>query len=78
MQIVSILSLKKYAFASWAFTSIVVYRKQSRHIQEFFQILQYLLATNSIDIIVGDLNYDLLKALQNKFLDIFSMILSKC
>ena len=34
-------------------------------------MLQYLLATYSIDIIAGDFNYDLLKVLQNKFLDIF-------
>ena len=36
----------------------------------FFQMLQYLLATRSIDIIAGDFNYDLLKVSQNKFLDI--------
>ena len=35
-------------------------------------MLQYLLATYSIDIIAGDFNYDLLKVLQNKFLDIFT------
>ena len=40
--------------------------------QEFFQVLQYLLATNSIDIILRDFNYDLLKVSQNKFLDIFT------
>ena len=51
---------------------MLVYRKQSMHMQEFFQLLQYLLATNSIDIIVGYFNYDLSKMLQNKFLDIFA------
>ena len=40
--------------------------------QESFQILQYLPATNSIDIIAGDFNYDLLKVSQNNFLDIFT------
>ena len=40
--------------------------------QEFFQMLQYLLAKNSIDIIAVDFNYDLLKVSQNKFLDIFT------
>ena len=35
-------------------------------------MLQYLLATNSIDIIAADFNYDLLKVSQNKFLDIFT------
>ena len=39
--------------------------------QEFFKIFQYLLATHSIDIIAGYFNYDLLKVLQNKVLDIF-------
>ena len=33
-------------------------------------MLQYLLATRSIDIIAGDFNYDLLKVSQNKFLGI--------
>ena len=42
------------------------------HMQEFFQMLQYLLATNFMDIIAGDFNYDLLKVSQNKFLDIFT------
>ena len=51
---------------------MLVYRKQSMHVQEFFQISQYLLATNSIDIIAGDFNYDLLKVSQNKFLGIFT------
>ena len=40
--------------------------------QEFFQMLQYLLATHSIDIIAGDFNYDFLKVSQNQFLDIFA------
>ena len=35
-------------------------------------MLQYLLATNSIDIIAGDFNYDLLKVSQNKYLYIFT------
>ena len=40
--------------------------------QEFFETLQYLLATHSIDIIAGDFNNDLLKVSQNNFLDIFT------
>ena len=39
--------------------------------QEFFQMLQYLLATHSIDIIAGYFNYDLLNVSQNKSLDLF-------
>ena len=34
-------------------------------------MLQYLLATNSIDI-SGDVNYDFLKVSENKLLDIFT------
>ena len=37
----------------------------------FFQILQYLLANYSIDIIAQDFNYDILKVSENKLLDIF-------
>ena len=40
--------------------------------QEFFQMLQYLLATHSVDTIAGDFNYDILKVSQNKLLDIFT------
>ena len=40
--------------------------------QVFFQMLKYLLAGNSIDIIAGYFNYDLLKVSQNSFLDIFT------
>ena len=38
----------------------------------FFQILQYLLANNSIDIIAQDFNYEILKVSENKLLDIFN------
>ena len=34
-------------------------------------MLQYLLATKSVDIIAGNFNCNLLKVLENKFLDIF-------
>ena len=37
-----------------------------------FQMLRYLVSTYSINIIARDFNYDLLKVLQNKFLDIFA------
>ena len=39
---------------------------------EFFQMLQHLVMEYSIDIIAGDFNYDLFKALGNKLLDIFT------
>ena len=40
--------------------------------QESFKMLQYLLATNSIDIIVGGFNYKLLQVPENRLLDIFT------
>ena len=51
---------------------MLVYRKQSMHLQEFFQMLRYSLATKSIDIIAGGVNQDRLKVSQNKLLDIFT------
>ena len=51
---------------------MLVSRKQSMDTEEFFHMLQYLLTTYSIDVKAGDFNYDLLKVLQNKFLDIFT------
>ena len=50
---------------------MLVYRKQSLVVQEFSQIMQYLLAAYSVDIIGGDFNYDLLKVTENKLPDIF-------
>ena len=50
---------------------MLVYRKQSMQMQEFFHMLQYLLATNSIYIIAENFNYDLLKVSENKLLGIF-------
>ena len=35
-------------------------------------MLQYLLAKNFTDVTAGDFSYDLLKELQNNFLDIFT------
>ena len=48
------------------------YRKQSMQREEYFQMLQYLVVTYSMDIINEDFNYDLLKVSGNKFLDIFT------
>ena len=39
---------------------------------KFSQLMQYLLAANSIDIIAGDFSYDVLKVIENKLLDIFT------
>ena len=54
---VSVLSFKKHAFADRVLTLMLVYRKQSMHMQELFQKLPYLLATHSINITAGNLNY---------------------
>ena len=51
---------------------MLVYRKQSMQTQGFYQMLPYLVATCSIDVIAGDLSYGLLKVSENKFLDIFT------
>ena len=42
--------------------------------QEFFQILNYLLAANFLDDIAGDFNYDLVKQAENKISDNFTEI----
>ena len=68
---VSTLSFKKHAFSNRVFTLMLVYRKQFLGMQEFSQLMQYLLAANSIDI-SGDFNYDLLKVIKNKLLNIFT------
>ena len=50
---------------------MVVCRKQSLGPQEFSQLMQHLQAAHFIDII-GDFNYDLLKKIEKKLLDIFT------
>ena len=55
----------------WVFTLMLAYRKQSLGVQEFSQIMQYLLAANIVDITGRDFNYDLLKVTENKLWDIF-------
>ena len=42
------------------------------HIQDLFQMLRYRLATNSIDVIAEDFNYNLLKMPYNRILNIFT------
>ena len=70
---VSIFSFKKHAFARRVFTLMLVYRKHFMQMQEFFQMLEYLLATNSIDIVAGDFNFDLSKVSENNlFLNHFA------
>ena len=54
------------------FTLIFVYRKHLLGVQEFSQIMQYLLVAYSIDITGGNCHYDLLKVTKNKLSDIFA------
>ena len=54
----SVFSFKKNTFADRGFTLMLLYRNQSMQMEEFSQMLQYLVATYSIDIIAGDFNYD--------------------
>ena len=65
----SIFSFKKNAFVDRAFTLMLVYRKQFLQMQEFSEILQYLVATYYIDIKAGNFNYYISKVLKNKLLD---------
>ena len=62
-----ILNFKKHAFTDRVFPLILVCRKQSMQMQEFYQTLQYLKGY-FIGIIAGDFNYDLLEVSKNKFL----------
>ena len=71
-------SFKKHTFINIVLTLMLVYRKQSLGIQELSQTMQYLLATNSIDIMAGDFDYDLLKVTENKLLDIFTDPVRMC
>ena len=71
MECLCIFSFKKHASVDRIFTLMLVYRKQCMQMQEIFQMLQYLEAIYSIDTVVGDFNYDLLKRSDYKFLDIF-------
>ena len=68
---VSIFNFKKHDFLDRVFTLMLVYKKQSLGVQEFSQIMQYLLAAYSVDIIGGDFNYDILKVTENKLSGIF-------
>ena len=59
------------------FTLMLLYRKQSMQTEESFQILQFLLATNYIDILVGDFNHNLLKVSERHLLDTFTHHIQK-
>ena len=61
---VSILYFKKHVFSERTFFLL----KQSFWMQEVVQMLQFLLAVNSIDIVTGDFSYDLLNVSENKLL----------
>ena len=67
----SIFIFKKHAFADRVLTLMLDYRKQSTEMQKFSQTLQYLVGTYSVDIIAGNLSYDILKVSENRLLDTF-------
>ena len=66
----STLRFKEHAFADKVSTLMLVYKKQSMQMQEFSQMLQYLVTTYSTDIIARDFNYNTLKVSENNFSDI--------
>ena len=57
----SITTFKKHSFADKVLTLMLVY-----------SLMQYFVATYSIDIIAGNFNHDLLQDSRNKLLDIFT------
>ena len=63
---ISILSLRKDAFSDKAIAMMLLYWVSLEH---FCEILEYLLVSNSVDVIVGNFNYDLSKVSTNKILD---------
>ena len=48
---------------------MLLYWAHSVSSEQFCEILEYLLVLNSVDVIVGDFNYDLSKVSTNKILD---------
>ena len=66
---ISMFSFRKDVFSEKIITMVLVYRAQSMTLEEFREILDYLIAANAVDLIAGDFNYDLLKTSQNKLID---------
>ena len=66
---VSILSFKKNYFSTNIFTMMLLYRPGSMAFEGLREVLEYLIATNTVDIIAGDFNYDLFKANPDKLMD---------
>ena len=69
---INLMLMDIYAFADRTFTLMLAYRRQSMQMQEVIRMLQYFLATISIDIIAGDFNFDILKESENKLSDILT------
>ena len=72
MECLSLASRNMLLPTEYSIYIMFVYRKQSMQMQEVSQMFQCLVATYSIDIIAWDFNYDILKVLENKLLDIFT------
>ena len=69
---INLMLMDIYAFADRTFTLMLAYRRRSMQMQEVIRMLQYFLATISIDIIAGDFNFDILKESENKLSDILT------
>ena len=54
------------------FILILIYRKKTHADSRIFQMLQYLLAKDSMNIKAGKFNYNLSKVSEKKLIDIFT------
>ena len=61
--------MRKYAFSDKAITLMLLYWTHSVSLEQFCEILEYLLVSNPVDVIVRVFNYDLSKVSTNKLLD---------
>ena len=66
---ISILSLRIDAFSDKTITLMLLYWAHSVSLEQFCEILEYLLISNLVAVIVGNLNFDLSKVSTNKILD---------
>ena len=66
---ISILNLRKDAFSDKAITLMLFYWAHSVSLEQFCEILEFLLISNPVNVIVGDFNYDRSKVSTNKIVD---------
>ena len=58
ISVISICSFGKYSFSETVFNVMLIYQPHSILLKEFCEILVYLFAANSIEVIAEDFNYD--------------------